>query len=79
MAIRRPQDYTEIEMSASQENVASSQHQSNLFTIPAELQQAIVDLLPFPTLQLLHATHSRFRDLVNLKRIEAIRAARGTP
>lgn len=77
IAVSRSQIFIDIEMSsASKEDAASFQHQPFLFTIPIELQQAIVDLLPLPTLQLLHATHRRFRDLINLKRIETVRVRR---
>ena len=39
------------------------------FTIPHELQKEILDLLPFPTLQVLHATHPHFRTLIDLDRL----------
>ena len=44
---------------------------ATLLTLPIELQKDIIDRLPYPTQQVLHATHPRFRPLINL---EAIRS-----
>jgi hypothetical protein len=39
----------------------------HLFALPAELQKDIYELLPFPTLQVLCATHPHFRNFIDLK------------
>lgn len=43
-----------------------------LFTLPVELQKDIIDLLPYPTLQVLHAPHRHLRTLIDFQRIQAL-------
>ncbi|MCJ1321509.1 hypothetical protein MMC15_006854 [Xylographa vitiligo] len=45
----------------------ASKNSSQLLGLPAELNTHIFDLLPFPTLQVLHATHPRFREVIDLE------------
>lgn len=42
-----------------------------LFTLPVELQKNVIDLLPYPTLQILYATHPHFQTLIDFQRIQA--------
>lgn len=42
-----------------------------LFTIPVELQKDILDLLPYPTLQVLHVTHPHFQTLIDFQQMQA--------
>lgn len=44
---------------------------SRFLSLPIELQIDILDLLPFPCLQVLHNTHPYFRTLVNLDKIRS--------
>ena len=44
----------------------ASQFVPQLFCLPAELQAHIFGLLPFATLQVLHATHHKFRQIIDL-------------
>ncbi|MCJ1420737.1 hypothetical protein MMC32_007096 [Xylographa parallela] len=44
----------------------ASQSVPQLFCLPAELQAHIFGLLPFATLQVLHATHHKFRQIIDL-------------
>ncbi|KAI4126822.1 MAG: hypothetical protein LQ347_004822 [Umbilicaria vellea] len=41
----------------------------NLLSLPIELQKDILDLLPYLTLQVLHATHPHFRTLIDLDKV----------
>ncbi|MCJ1438301.1 hypothetical protein MMC27_007689 [Xylographa pallens] len=45
----------------------ASQSVPRLFNLPVELKSHIFDLLPFATLQVLHATHPHFREIIDLE------------
>lgn len=40
-----------------------------LFTIPIQLQEYILEFLPYPTLQILSITHRHFRTLIDLSEV----------
>ena len=40
-----------------------------LLKLPAELQRDIFDLLPYPNLLVLHATHRHFQTIIDLRKI----------
>lgn len=42
-----------------------------LFKLPVELQRDIFDLLPYPNLLVLHATHRHFRLIIDIQKIQA--------
>lgn len=46
-----------------------------LFTLPVELQKDVIDLLPYPTLQILQATHPHFQTLIDFQRVQASKSS----